>query len=370
MKAVIIDDEVWSRKMIRSLGRWEELGISIAGEAEDGFEGWDLIVAERPDIVLLDMRMPGMEGTELIRRLNEHGIDAKVIVISGHADFQYTKHAIDYKASTYILKPIEEDELNGALANCVREVCERESLRKEGALAVHYENKALTELTSRAKRELGRYLQGVDAHAAGQAFRRLRDELDELGAGEAGVRKVYVELYLLLEEYLTSSGLSVQELTEMALPSAQAAEEEERSAEVQSESDEQLRRLGILYLAAIGWEADKRKPKDKLDLAEVRSYIDRHYDGPISLETVADIFYVSKEYLSKAFKAKFGGNLTDYVIGLRMKKARELICSSDLKIKSIAQTVGYEDVTYFNRLFKSHYGETPGGMRERLAITH
>ncbi len=359
MKAVIIDDEVWSRKMIRSLGRWEELGITIVGEAEDGIAGWELIAAERPDIVLLDMRMPGMEGTELIRRLNERGIDAKVIVISGHADFQYTKHAIDYKASTYILKPIDEDELNDALANCAREVRKRDALRNDELLTVHYENKELTELTSRAKRELGRYLQAVDAHAADQAFRKLREELSGLGAGEAGVRKVYVELYLLLEEYLAPSGISIQELAERTL-----------RTDADAEPDESLRRLGDLYLTAIERESDRRKPKDKLDLEEVRKYIDRHYDEPISLETVADAFYVSKEYLSKAFKAKFGGNLTDYVIGLRMGKAKELVCSSDLKIKSIAQAVGYEDVTYFNRLFKSHYGETPGGMRDRMSVAH
>lgn len=377
MKAVIIDDEVWSRRMIRGLGRWDALGIAIAGEAENGFEGWQLILAERPEIVLLDMRMPGMEGTELIRKLNEQAIEAKVIIISGHADFQYTKHAIDYKASTYILKPIDEEELNAALEKCVREIRLRETQRQQELQSVHYANRALSELMAVTKRELARDLHGLDAQGIAQSFRRLVAALELHGvSGDSALRKIYVELYLLLEDFLVQSGVSVEDFSarNAALTGSQFAANAKSTTDSQSHPrspaaatpEELADSLAALYIDAAAYIKEKRRSKDKIDLGTIKAYIDRNYERSLTLESVADAFYVSKEYLSKTFKAKTGSNLTDYVIGLRMEKARGLVCASELKIKSIAQSVGYEDVTYFNRLFKSHFGETPGNMRERL----
>ncbi|MEK0317275.1 response regulator transcription factor [Cohnella sp. 56] len=363
MKAVIIDDEIWSRRMIRSLGRWDALGIEIAGEAENGYDGLALIAAAHPDIVLLDMRMPGMEGTELIRRLNEQGNEAKVIVVSGHADFQYTKHAIDYKASTYILKPIDEDELNGALERCVRELRLARTQRERELRSVHYTDEALQALTAETKRDLTRYLHGLDRQGVQRTLGHLASALTQRAyASEAGLRKLYMELYLLLEDFVVRSDGSMQDIAErtegpsVSRPSGAAASPE---ALVDG--------LSELYGAAIGHIAAKRKNKEKLDMGEIKSYIDRNYERQISLESVAEAFYVTKEYLSKAFKAQTGVNLTEYVIRLRMDKARSLVCGSELKIKDIALSVGYEDVTYFNRLFKQQFGETPGRMRERPA---
>jgi two-component system response regulator YesN len=362
MKAVIIDDEVWSRRIIRNLGQWKSLGIDIVGEAENGFEGWDLIVREQPDIVLLDMRMPGMEGTALIQKLNEQGIGSKVIVISGHADFQYTKHAIDYKASTYILKPIDEDELNKALEKCVREIRMNEVLRQQELQAVHYMNKELSEFIVLHKRELKHLLHGLDGQAITHAFDAMLGDLQQLvNVNDSAIRKMYMEFYLLLEDFLTRSDGNLQDLA------AYKAYPESLVMQNQGGAPEELvERLSWLFSTAVDYIADKRKTKEKIDLVEIKRYIDRNCERQVSLETVAEAFYVSKEYLSKAFKFKFKCNLTDYVIGLRMERARNLVSSSDLKIKSIAQSVGYEDVTYFNRLFKNHFAETPGQMRERL----
>jgi two-component system response regulator YesN len=363
MKAVIIDDEVWSRRMIRSLGRWEALGIELAGEAENGYDGLGLIAAAHPDIVLLDMRMPGMEGTELIRRLNEQGNEAKVIVISGHADFQYTKHAIDYKASTYILKPIDEDELNGALEKCVRELRLAQAERERELRSVHYTDGALQALTSETKRDLARYLHGLDLQGIQRTFDRLASELTRRAyANEAGLRKLYMELYLLLEDFIVRSDGSMMEIAVRSDPPRRA----QRLGGAESPAA-LVEGLSALYAASVEHVAARRRRKEKLDMGEIKGYIDRNYERQVSLESVAEAFYVSKEYLSKAFKAQTGVNLTEYVIRLRMDKARSLVCGSELKIKDIAQSVGYEDVTYFNRLFKSQFGETPGQMRERRA---
>ncbi|MBC7960244.1 MAG: response regulator, partial [Vallitaleaceae bacterium] len=103
IKAVIIDDEVWSRNIIRSLGNWETLGIEIVGEAEDGERGLSLIRDTQPDIIITDMNMPNIDGVSLLKSLSEELIEAKIIVISGHDDFEYMKQAIRSKAFEYLL---------------------------------------------------------------------------------------------------------------------------------------------------------------------------------------------------------------------------------------------------------------------------
>jgi len=364
MKAIIIDDEIWSRRMIRSLGQWESLGIEIMGEAENGVEGWELIQKLRPDLILMDMRMPGMEGTELLRKLNEYELESKVIVISGHEDFNYTKHAIDYRAFTYILKPIDEDELNVALRNCIQEIKASALMRKQEMDSFHYHNRELMDAMRSPKKKLLQLLEGLNREGMRQEFERIYRELASRDpVSPAGYRRIYMEFYMQLEDYLGRSNEHIQELltfrTYTDLP--ELDEEDKETIAI-------VNRLAWLYDTAAEYIIYKRKSKEKLCLTAVKAYMDQNFEQYISLEYIANKFFVSKEYLSKAFKTEYNINLTDYFIKLRMERARTLLQDSDMKVKEIAQLVGYEDVSYFNRLFKNYYGESPKQMRESSTL--
>ncbi len=119
---VIIDDEPWSREVVKALGAWDNLGLRIVGEAEDGSGGLKLIEEHRPHIVVTDMRMPGLDGVGLLKTMNERFPALKIIVMSGYDDFEYLKQAIRSRAVEYLLKPIDQGELNAALARCVQEM--------------------------------------------------------------------------------------------------------------------------------------------------------------------------------------------------------------------------------------------------------
>lgn len=115
-KVLLVDDEVFVRKGLCSLIEWEKLGFIIAGEADNGEDGLRQIVDLQPDLVISDIRMPLMDGLELIRRsaeLAEH--KPSFILISGYNDFAYAKQAIQYGVVDYILKPIDEAELGATL---------------------------------------------------------------------------------------------------------------------------------------------------------------------------------------------------------------------------------------------------------------
>lgn len=110
-KLIIADDEAIIREGLKCLLDWEAEGFSIAGEASNGDEALSLILSEKPDIVLLDIRMPGMSGLEVVRLARESGFHGKVVILSGYSDFNYAREAIRYGVLSYLTKPIDEDEL-------------------------------------------------------------------------------------------------------------------------------------------------------------------------------------------------------------------------------------------------------------------
>lgn len=111
MKLMVIDDERLVRRGLQSVIDWASYGFSIVAEAEDGQEGLQKILDVKPDIVLLDIRMPVLNGTELMRMARSGGFKGRFILLSGYADFNYAMEAIKMGATDYLLKPVDEQEL-------------------------------------------------------------------------------------------------------------------------------------------------------------------------------------------------------------------------------------------------------------------
>lgn len=112
---VIVDDELWVCQLIKRIVNWEELNFSIVGEAYDGNEALELIKTKKPELVITDIRMPGIDGITLIKNVKELGLETGFIIISGYSDFEYAKGALKYGALGYLLKPIDRKELTDLL---------------------------------------------------------------------------------------------------------------------------------------------------------------------------------------------------------------------------------------------------------------
>ncbi|QHT63088.1 response regulator [Paenibacillus lycopersici] len=128
LKLIIVDDELWIREGLKRTVDWQARGIYLAGEAENGRQALELLKAEKPDIVITDIRMPAMDGTELMEEARRSGIAAKIILISGFGDFEYAQKAVKLGAFDYILKPIEEETLLGIVDRCAAEIREERML--------------------------------------------------------------------------------------------------------------------------------------------------------------------------------------------------------------------------------------------------
>lgn len=115
-KVILVDDEYYVRQGLKSLIDWGACQFEVAGEADNGEDALDLIGQIHPDLVITDIRMPGIDGLELIRQAKESAkTHAEFIIISGYSDFKYAQQAVRFGVHDFVLKPIEKEELEATL---------------------------------------------------------------------------------------------------------------------------------------------------------------------------------------------------------------------------------------------------------------
>ena len=114
-KVVIADDELKICRLIETLIDWYSLNMEIIDITHNGIDTLRVIAEKSPDLVITDIRMPGYDGLEMIKRAKEIDSHVEFIVISGYRHFEYAQSAIKYGVVDYLLKPIKKDELSAAL---------------------------------------------------------------------------------------------------------------------------------------------------------------------------------------------------------------------------------------------------------------
>ena len=243
-KVLIIDDEPRIRRGISHCIPWERMGIEPAGEAANGVEALEIIRAKRPDVVITDIRMPDMDGLDLMAMVRKEGIPCRFIIISGFAEFEYAQRALRYGASDYILKPVDEEKLLRSIEKCLRE----------------------------------------------------EDTGQEAGETE---------------------------------------------------------------------EDDGQK---NLIVRKTLKIIENEYMNDLSLGEAAERVGVHPNYLSSLFSRSEGESFSSRLLRVRMRKAKELMDYSSMKVYEIADSVGYHDYRRFSKMFRQFYGVTPAEYRRGSGV--
>ncbi|MDD3252088.1 MAG: response regulator [Lachnospiraceae bacterium] len=130
MKIVIVEDENSIRNGLCNILPKLEPGYMVLGTAANGQEGLELIERTRPDVVIMDIQMPEMDGLTMLGKLREKGILSRVIVLTAYSDFSYAKRAIELNIENYLLKPIKIPELRETLRNIQAELEEEKGQEK------------------------------------------------------------------------------------------------------------------------------------------------------------------------------------------------------------------------------------------------
>lgn len=507
-KIVIVDDEPNIRKGLKLIIDWDNLECEICGEATNGMEALEIIKENKPDIVITDIKMPQMNGLDMIREVRSLGLKTQFIILSGHNEFSFAQEALKNGARQYLLKPIDEDEL----AKTIKEISEeikrnsnnsesvdrlivRDLFRqllspdREGIdsalkdqlkitneisfytalLEVHsphvvktdrvedlinscmpegirtaviYESYNLycfiihsgmlkpyrnrlnlfaMEIISTAEKNIN-----IEASLyVGSRERQLKNmPLSRKHAYEAMEHKYYRDNGAIIEynniinlsfnsryQELLETGLLIQ-----AIQNNREAEMEQLCFQLEDKFREQYLSAELIYLHlnnllnqmlcqvseqggdmnALLTDAEFITCKEKnitisllgeklLKLSlrcrdiicntkirrqrgtavELEEYLLINYTENLSLKSVSEIFNINTAYLGQLFKKHTGISFNTYLHNIRLKKAKELLVSTDFKIYEIAKQIGYHDVNYFMKKFEASYHITANTYRKQ-----
>lgn len=338
IQVMLVDDEQWNREIVKRFGAWDKYNMEIVCEANDGAEAIEYMEQHQLQLVITDMRMPGIGGGKLMEYIRQHDPDMQLIVISGYDDFEYARQALRNNAVEYLLKPIEAEALNRALEKCYEFVLQQQAVVDVSTVYALNAHKISIEQAFNKLQE--------------QQLQLILTQLEGKWATEqlpaALKQQLYDELWKFANELSERFGLA---LPKEAKPAKQGWNE-----------------VAARFTEAFKLLEEQRKYKTRLNVLDVRSYIEQHAKEPIALEELASTFFVSKEYLSKQFKHELGVSVTDYIVGIRMEEAKQHVEEGKLSFKEIAELVGYEDISYFYRVFRKYFGVAPGEMRKQHEV--
>lgn len=134
LKVLIVDDEALVRRGIVLGVDWAARDCVVVGEAANGEEGIAAVERYKPNLIITDVRMPRMDGIEMMNRLREAGCRAHVIVLTAHSDFSYARSALQFGADDYLLKPFRDQELMAAIDKVRRKEKELTALTPQDTL--------------------------------------------------------------------------------------------------------------------------------------------------------------------------------------------------------------------------------------------
>ena len=361
--------------------------FSLAGAFKTGDQAWSFLEKEEVDILITDIKMPGMSGLELAERALARWPDMVVSIITGYSEFEYARQAIMLGVSSFLLKPINLKEFADALTHMGRQRFERMQRRAmQSPVLQDTMDEFILDLQEGAIHgaERSRRFQGcafpfsekecwgdlitisLDA-AAGEPA----DSEKECNALKNVLRMNFPE-YFFFDIKCEKRKMVFIVLFSQSRPwqpqkAAHAISNDlGRNATVRSEWQirglDQLQRRLIAYGSRL--HAKSENDQDQM-IEKALRYIDAHYAEDITRYDVAGHLFLNPGYFGRLFKQKKGETFGDYLVKLRMQKAIELLFSS-CSVAQISEMVGYANPSSFTRVFRLYTSYTPTEYRRRV----
>lgn len=340
---LIVDDEDMIKRSLRKIIETDFTGLNIAGEAVNGSEALQLTEKIRPDLIITDIKMPIMDGLELVEKVKAAYSRIEIILVTGYDDFAYARKALQYGAIDYLLKPIKRTEVRKALGNALHKIKSREE-----------KNKLVWEWANRLQHSV---LKLADAlwRLDDEEIRTITLQLDDscgLLKEQIAAQEIYAYLTDQLVHLVSSQlGQDVKKTDRSAETAASDRTDEEGFAEL-------VRHLTGLIRVKRNWGRSKH-------VAKAIRYAEENYHKEFfSLQSVADELGVSLSYLSRSFKEEMGISFIDFLTEFRMNHAKLLLGDPDAKVSEVAYRLGYQEYTHFSRMFKKHVGMSPAEYKQ------
>lgn len=397
LKVVIADDEVRICQLIQALVNWEEMGMEIAGTANNGIDACEVIEKVCPDILITDIRMPGCSGLELIEKIKKTKPELEIIIISGYAHFEYAQQAIRYGVGYYLLKPINKVELMGILEKLKNKIGERidsEQNRQE-LLRQAQLQKSIFEPVSfsmsvgmpvTSTRKLGESVQEAlkliperMVKGSGRLLENLGEpsSLKEENLLEKYLREITIAVEVMSAEQADAAVIYLQnetrkiknihgyELLELIGAAADLfaacvqMQERSRNLELFKKQCRECTGTEKLFGCLLDFQrrfimemAQKHENDTVRPVRKAKEYIQSHYSEPLTLEGISEVVGLSTAYFSALFKKTEGEGFAKYLINVRIEQAKVLLRETNLPVTEICRRVGYNDLRHFTHTFE------------------
>jgi two-component system response regulator YesN len=153
-KVLLVDDEKIILQGISTLVEWDKLGTKLIGTAFNGKQAYEMVQQELPDIIITDIKMPVMNGIELIKRVKASYPKIRFIILSGHEEFDFAKQAMEHEVKYYLLKPCNHHKISDVLTSLVDELMVENKKESYIQNTIHHLEKALPQIKEQFLKEL------------------------------------------------------------------------------------------------------------------------------------------------------------------------------------------------------------------------
>ena len=339
-KVLFVDDDDTIGFIVSKMKVWENSNFKITRYAQNGKEALLVLEKENFDLIITDIRMPIVDGLELLENIRKRGDKTFLVLASTYSEFEYAKRGLQNGAIDYIVKPITEENLKELFIRVEKLLKEKEDKPKETNLKVSKDRidkwyNLFINLEETPKNLKDKYLKELNDIVKEEkvVFSELLFE---------GVWEKIVKVFPWLVKLENIEFLFKEESFEK--------EVEEKIYNIQeivkkyklNNYDSLINNVSEVILKNIG--------KDKL------------------LDIISEELQLSKDYIGKLFKNKIGITLNEYSTILKMEYGKKLLNGSNKKVYEISEELGYSTVDYFSKLFKNYTGFTPVQYRKKALV--
>lgn len=358
VKIMIVDDEPVARSGIKNGIDWKKYGVDIVGEAVNGLEAYLLIQELNPHIIITDVKMPIMDGIELVKRVNAEMPYIKTIIISGYSEFEYAKQAITFGVEGYLLKPVDENELVELICG----VTEKLDAERKRRLEKNFDYLLLKQDSDfiNSYRVLeDRVLDGFrrfDTDVVYEAMEGIYELFVGTGNGDY-YKEVCLRLIAALRLIMTE-WCHGEELLDMELMIDTEIYRMGDNAEIHNWQKQKIREF-------INMIKVNKGHRFKKTINDIEQYVKVNIDKNITLRDIASLVFLSPQYLSKVFVQEKGKTFVEWLNTYRIEKAKTQLVAGEETIANVAGRVGFSDYKYFGTVFKKYTGMTPSEYKKR-----
>lgn len=393
-KILIADDEELERKSLHIFFSRNFPDVVLLPDAANGSQVVETVLHQKPDILILDIEMPGLNGLEALKIIRQNNRSIHVIIKTAYSKFDYAQEALNLHADFFLLKPVRKEELKACIRQIIMQI-EQEDIKTEQSLPQDSPIPKIALLSSILHSwaddgDIRKYAENLSIDFR-SGFMLLIAFPDNHSFDKAAVIRLLEEKMPLITDFVLGpfedNILPVMcYSSEFSPPSGRDRNGSELCQVLSSWINGQSGISPVIYWGKTvsdiielrsSWldalrQLKKQPSFHSLQLPEndtlrkVLDYIHQHYYEDISLERLAEYVKMNPSYLSHLFRTKLKKNYTDYVNEYRISQAVRLMQEGMTGIRELSLRVGYTYPSYFCRLFKKYTGYTISGFKKEL----